>query len=225
MAPLHHDQPATDDTLQRRPFASRIANIICSQTDRSPIVISLNGEWGEGKSTVFGFLREEFHGRGIVCVSFNPWRYSGEDDLLKAFFLELATKLDDPLLNRGEKISAWASANIGWLPRLLLAATPSGVAEGVEGLLSRTAGWLTPTIERLRERLRKKLCDNQKRIVILLDDPDRLDDGELFSLFRLVKLTADFEYTTFVLAMDYDAVAMAVGHRFGSEDQGRRFLQ
>jgi hypothetical protein len=44
-------------------------------------------------------------------------------------------------------------------------------------------------------------------------------------LFRLIKLIADFEWLTFVLAMDCAAVARTIGRRFGGDDEGQRFLE
>lgn len=39
------------------------------------------------------------------------------------------------------------------------------------------------------------------------------------------KLIADFEWLTFVLAMDCAAVARTIGRRFGGDDEGQRFLE
>lgn len=226
MANLHHDQPASEDQFQRKPFAKKIAYTIASSTDPAPLVIAISGVWGEGKTTVFGFLKTELESRGVVAMAFNPWRYPSEDELLKEFFINLANGVDDPLLTKGESLTAWARENLGFLGSAVQAVAPAGTGEAASGLFSQSGKWLSPTIDKLKYRLAEKLELNKKRVVVLLDDSDRLDQDELFALFRMVKLTADFKYVTFVLAMDYDAVANTVSHRFkGQDDQGRKFLE
>lgn len=44
------------------------------------------------------------------------------------------------------------------------------------------------------------LKEEQKRVVILIDDIDRLEKSEIHAVFRMVKLTADFKYTAYILA-------------------------
>jgi len=79
----------------------------------------------------------------------------------------------------------------------------------------------------LRDRIESILSDSQTRAVILVDDIDRLDRREIHALFQLVKHSAGFENTTYVLAFDDDMVAAALGERYGSGDPeaGRSFLE
>lgn len=226
---MHSDQPHDVDQLERRPFAQKIAHIIASQSNADPLVISINGPWGDGKSTVFRFLKEELKKNDVPTLIFNPWRYPHEDDLLRAFFVQLAEKLDDPLFGKTERIGAFAKKHLKWGKSAIVEVSkkaPLPAADKMAGaLLDQMETWLTPTLDELNERMRKKLYKRKKRIAILLDDPDRLEEEELFALFRLIKLTADFPYTTFVLAMDYDAVAKTIGRRFNSTEEGRKFLE
>ena len=82
-------------------------------------------------------------------------------------------------------------------------------------------------IEKLKGRIEKLLADNKKRIVIFIDDIDRLEKGEIHAIFRLVKLTGDFAYTTYLLSFDENMVSSAIGERFGTGDQkaGLNFLE
>jgi predicted KAP-like P-loop ATPase len=88
-----NDQPSKTDLLGRRPFADSIARVIVTQTDPAPQVIAIDGAWGDGKTTVFGFLLEALDKQGFKVVPFNPWRYRDEDTMLRAFALGLAEKL------------------------------------------------------------------------------------------------------------------------------------
>src|SRR5580693_5882398 len=85
------DAPSSDpkhDRFGRLPFAQRVAQTLALREDPSSIVIAIHGAWGEGKTTVLAYIDSElrrFHPK-LVCVRFNPWRFTDESALLKSFF-------------------------------------------------------------------------------------------------------------------------------------------
>lgn len=89
------------------------------------------------------------------------------------------------------------------------------------------AGKAEVSLEDLRFRLSDALAEANKRIVVLVDDIDRLDKHETHTLFRLIKACADFPNVCYVLAFDDVAVAKSLGERYGSGDEasGRAFLE
>lgn len=100
---------------------------------------------------------------------------------------------------------------------------------GVVQLSPGEAGKSSSSVElgELRNQIEMLLKNEGKHIVILIDDIDRLDKNEIQTIFRLVKLSADFEYTTYVLAFDEKMVSKAVGENYGSGDEeaGRSFIE
>jgi len=197
------DSPITDPALDRFgrwPFAQRVAQTIASRRDPSSIVVAVYGAWGEGKTTVLNFIENalgEF--QDVICIRFNPWRFGDEPDLLRNFFQTLADAL-------GRSISA-RKEEIGKLFRdyaIVLAPFHPAVAESLREI-GRTLS--SVELDELKSRIEKLLGDERKRVVVLMDDIDRLDKAEIQAIFRLVKLSADFEYTAYVLAFDEDMVA------------------
>lgn len=60
----------------------------------------------------------------------------------------------------------------------------------------------------------------------MIDDIDRLEDGEIATVFKLVKLAADFSHTAYVLAFDQDVVSKALAKRYAdSEGSGSSFIE
>jgi len=53
-----------------------------------------------------------------------------------------------------------------------------------------------------------------------MDDIDRLDKSEIHAVLRLVKLTADFKYTAYIMAFDHEMVSAAIGDRYTSDPTG-----
>ena len=215
------DAPIKDpneDKFHRRPFAERVARIIAGRSDPSSLVVGLNAPWGDGKTSVLNFIESALSSDPkIVCVRFNPWLFSDEVTMLKNFFGDLARAVDRSLETRSERAGE-ILRKVAPLAELV----PQGSTVGAVGEL--LAG---PTLEKLRDRLEKTLLEEGKRVVVIMDDIDRLDKSEIQTLFRLVKLSADFQYTAYILAFDVDIVAAALQERYPNADStaGRAFLE
>ncbi|MEF3301912.1 KAP family P-loop NTPase fold protein [Paenibacillus sp. GYB003] len=212
-------QTPDHDVFKRWPFAQRVAQTIASRRDPSSIVIGLYGAWGEGKTSVLNFIEHELRQNPqIVCMKFNPWRFGDEDNLLKGFFTRLADSIDHSLSTTTEKIGDF----INRFAKPVASAV--GYGDAVDGL---TALLNSADLDQLRERIENILVEQERRVVILVDDIDRLEKSEIQSIFRLVKLTADFKNTAYVLAFDYDMVSAALNERFGASQHhaGKAFLE
>lgn len=204
------DSPLEDskfDQFNRYPFAQRVASVISKRSDPSSIVIGIHGIWGEGKTSVFNFIENELlDEQDVVCLKFNPWRFGNEDQMLINFFNDLATAVDKSIISGKEKIGDLISSYGKPFASII------GRGEAAEGLASLFS---KADIEELRERIEGLLEKEKKRIVILIDDIDRLEKDEIYAVFRLVKLTADFKYTAYILAFDQNVVISALQERYG----------
>jgi KAP family P-loop domain len=96
--------------------------------------------------------------------------------------------------------------------------------EGLEKLGDKLS---LSTLEDQRERIAGFLRAAEKRVVVFLDDIDRLDRKEIQSVFKLIKLMADFPHVSYVLAFDRDVVAKAISEQYGAGDiqSGYQYLQ
>jgi len=205
-----------NDAFQRFEFSKRIADTISERKNQDSIVFGIFGIWGEGKSTVLNFINQELMTSGnILTLSFNPWRYGDEDNLIKNFLKKVAELLGKELDSNKEKFAGFIGkyGSIGSVFGVDLSDIGKNIA--------------TVDLEELKNRVDEFLNESAKRLVIFIDDIDRLDKQEIYSLFRLVKLTADFKNTTYILSFDQEMVASAIGDRFGSGDKkaGENFLE
>ena len=222
--PLNYssDSPLSNpenDRFSRWSFAKRISEVIAKRTDPSSLIIGLYGAWGDGKTTVLNFIERALEDSpNVICLKFNPWRYGSEEQLLEGFFQDIADALDTKLITSGEKVK-------DIFKKVAPAATgifgPSAVGDGVAQFING------PTLSELRDRIEKVLKNAKRRIVILADDIDRLEKEEIHATFRLVKLTADFKYTSYILAFDEQVVSAALQDRYGigTENAGKAFLE
>jgi len=225
------DQPIrsrAEDRFNRWPFAERIAETLAARRDPGSLVIAIYGLWGDGKTSTLLML-EAALGRHahVTAVRFNPWHFDSEDQLLRGFFATLAETLGRSLPTKREEIGRLLN-RYGGLLSLATVSIGSVVQIGV-GDAARNLGEALSTVELedLRRRLENVLEEEGKRVVVLIDDIDRLDRREIQALFRLVKLSAGFAHTSYVLAFDDDIVAASLGERYGAggAESGRAFLE
>jgi len=101
---LSADKPLSnpdEDVLGYKDFARNLANAICRMIPIDGLVMSIYGTWGSGKSTLLKFveyyLREKPEGEQPIILYFNPWWFSGREDLTRNFFDQLQVVISDKL--------------------------------------------------------------------------------------------------------------------------------
>ncbi|MFD1771208.1 KAP family P-loop NTPase fold protein [Sphingobacterium suaedae] len=204
------------DRFDRYKFANRIAETIAKRNTQDGLVVGLYGIWGEGKSSVLNMIENDLVTKNdILLVKFNPWRFKDEDTLILNFFKNLSSVLDRELNSQKELIGKILKdyGNITSILGLDLTKVGETMSDA--------------SLDTLKGRVNKFLQESSKKVVIIIDDIDRLDKQELFALFKLIKLTADFTKTYYILSFDDDMVASAIGERYaeGNKSAGHNFLE
>lgn len=211
-----------DDSFQRYPFARHLATTICERRSTDSLVIGLYGKWGAGKSSVLNFVQAELAHTDVLTVYFNPWRFDGEEQLLLGFFAELSVALEavvTPAARQAaqEALAKYAKKLVTKL-HLLNRAASGGESKDFKP---------QDRLEGVKQEINELLRNSNKRVLVLIDDIDRLSAHEIHAILRLVKLTGDFHYTTYLLAFDEKVVAQAIGEQYagGSKQAGQRYLE
>ena len=211
----------TEDKFQRYEFSKRIARTILDRESDDCLVIGIYGAWGEGKSSVLNFIEHEI-GSNAIVFKFNPWRYENENSLLIQFFQQLATNMKAKLK------SGWQEFG-GYLKKYgnILNVDIPGIGNFGEGIQAMGQAIDSMDVEALKNKISELIVKHGSKIVVIIDDIDRLDKTEIHSIFRLVKLTGDFARTTYILSFDEEMVSAAIGERFGAGNlqAGQQFLE
>jgi hypothetical protein len=216
---VQSDRPirsASQDRLDRRSFATRIAHVLAEKNSTDSVVVGVYGPWGDGKSSLLEMIKEELQGRSdVVVVDYNPWFFSSDtESLTRSFFMTIGEALEQSGLFAKERFGSLLSKYGGLVPKF---------GKGIETIGKAMLGEL----RNIRAEVERVLEQRQKRVLVFVDDIDRLDRREIQTLFKLVRLAGDFPYTTYVLAFDDLVVAQALGEAYGSGDAeaGRRFIE
>lgn len=94
----------------------------------------------------------------------------------------------------------------------------------VEQSLSAASGIISPnnaSLESQKKEVENALDDLNERLIIIIDDIDRLTPSEVSAMFKMIKSVADFPNATYVLAFDPGIISEALEnvHNIESGDE------
>lgn len=215
--PSKADNPLTDsseDALGRRQSSASFARHVLEIDTSRGVVVGVLGPWGSGKTTFVNFARESLTHSGVPIVDFNPWMFSGADQLVERFFIEVGAelKLKPGLAEIGKDFEEYGElfAGMGWLP---VVGPWIERARGGAKILGKLMSTRREGVRGRRERLEAALTKLDTPLVVVLDDIDRLTTAEIRDVFKLVRLTASFPRVVYLLAFDRERVEQALGEQ------------
>lgn len=214
---------AAEDTLGRGGLAASFGDDVLALDVEEGLVVGVLGPWGSGKTSFVNLARGRFAHHGVPVIDFNPWMFSGTEQLVSAFFVELSAqlKLRPGLASVGESLEDYGESfsGLGWLP---LVGPWIERGRGATKLFARLLQRRKEGIGGRREKLRAALLQLDRPIVVVLDDVDRLTTAEIREIFKLVRLTANFPQLIYLVAFDRERVERAL-----TEDHmpGREYLE
>lgn len=194
-------QSMSEDLLERADFAKSIAANIQNHPSakESGLVVGLMGPWGCGKTSSLNLIRKELESDGVRIIEFNPWIFSGTEELVTRFFVEVQAQLKkhEKLKHLAKSIAKYGEIlePISPLFRLLrLARIPFSQEKGTHAV---------------RLEIESILNEQEKPLVVIIDDLDRLTNPEIREIFKLVRLTASFPNLIYLLAFDRSQIESA----------------
>ena len=196
-----------DDRLGRRSFAESVARYILATRAEHGFTAAVTGEWGSGKTSVLNMIGEtlERETDEVVVLRFNPWLFRGTAELVTRFFDELGAQIGEGKFDRLKDVARLLTG----FGKLIAPHIPVPGADLAANVAGNLTDKLTEPTSLLSERdhLSKALGNAKIRVVVFIDDIDRLEYGETRELMRLVRLTSDLPYLIFLLAFDREHVA------------------
>jgi len=203
---LFSDDPSKveNDLLGRDQYIEKVRDAIKHTVADRAIGISILAEWGFGKTVFMNLLKNRLEeDPETIIIEFNPWIGERSQSTIKYFFEVLENEL--------QKYDSSASRKISQYTNDLLQPVEE---DNLWTKLAKTGtNILFPgetTIQEKKDAINRIITRIGKRIVILLDDLDRLNGEELSDVMRLIRNTADFKQTFFVAALDRNYVLNAL---------------
>ncbi|HMS47709.1 KAP family P-loop NTPase fold protein [Candidatus Microthrix sp.] len=209
------------DRLGRTGFADRFVELVNSVASQTPsAVLGLIGPWGSGKTSVLNLVRSGLgDDETWSVVDFNPWMVSDVDGLTREFLATVEAALPAQSSTRA-KLSNYASRIAPYTSiASILGLDPS---KAFDAAAEHLAG--DTSLEAERRSLEKSLEETGQRILVLIDDVDRLQGDELATLLKLVRLVGRLPRVFYVLAYDETTLLDVLGSTDVARDSPARAL-
>jgi hypothetical protein len=238
------DQYDENEPLGLSRYATALTDFIISC--ETPITVGLQGDWGVGKTSLLNMVKDELgpkRGRQATypTIYFNTWQYAQldqEDHLTVAMLHDIVQRIED-LASAPESAKDKASDMLKSVGSMA-ANLGNQVVKNQVGLdakqayeESQTNGEpTTPSFLRVmnlmveykqqfRELVEAFMEDKAEgsRLVIMIDDLDRIRPARALDLLSSVKNFLDVPHCVFVLAVDYEVIQRGVAEKLGSDEQ------
>lgn len=214
------------DILSRQTYAHKIGlKILGTNSLNKAFVIAINSPWGFGKSGFLLLLEQFFKINNItdfklnairssdmlndteinrlylrmnnsIIVRYNPWKNYEDKKIIQDFFDEFSSSLSKYDLQLSKKVKQYGreltKIHDSVLSKLLRITVDSIESES--------------TLTELFDKINKSIDRIQKKIIVFVDDLDRLTGDELIDILKLIRNTANFRNTFFIVAYDHNYV-------------------
>jgi len=177
------------DSLGFEHFAQRIADEAMNISSLESVVFGINGEWGEGKTSMINMIRHKLEVEKYTVVDFHPWKTNSGKAITNLFF---------DILKEGLK---WKIVGINWKINLYTEALLHLDKTGFGKMLWQVFA-SSDSVEEQKEKLRDSMKMLDKNLIVIVDDLDRLSKNEISDVLKLMRDTANFPNLVFIAAYD-----------------------
>ena len=240
----------SEDLLDRQCFSQEFGKALYEYNGADGLVVGLYGKWGSGKTSVLNMAKEEIYNiidkkeKKVISnsfkeflsklfqfmhkhnkteiIEFSPWNYSDKNNLISLFFQNLKHKLCGENSSRiGKKIKKALNRYIDAIDALKIV---PNVGTALAAVLKTIAKVLqSPDLNKAKSELGDLLKVYPGKIIVFIDDIDRLTAPQIRDIFQLVKKVGDLPNIIYVLAMDREIVCNALS-KFHNID-GNEYLE
>lgn len=186
------DDPVDDvdlDEFRYKGNAQRIARTIIERQSKSSYSIGITGEWGAGKTSMLNMIKQYLKkDDSVIIIDFNP-RESSEVGCIQMDFLTV-------VCNKLKEYHTGAQQTMAHYMKSLRVLVDNTIWSKVIDITSfEDTGLSKKSVEDVIDQI-------NKRIVVFIDDFDRLTGEEILEVLKVIDKNGSFKHTIFISAYD-----------------------
>lgn len=189
-----------DDHFRRKIAGGEIASLIRLTKNSKSFAIGILGEYGSGKTSFLNLINLELGEPNVLKISFDPWSAGNAETIRREFFDLLARKVSEVdlkvsslIYSYGRKLASFDARSLSWLNWLGFVRNRGSVQSSEE-----------------YQQINKMLRATGRKIVITIDDLDRLYPAEIMEVLKLIRNTADFSNVFYLVGYDKGYIQGAI---------------
>ncbi len=181
------------DNFSRNVFAVTLSKVVMGlDVQNCSYSLAVTAPWGQGKTSFINLFEKAFENQPVIVVNFTPWLLNPDTSITKAFYMLLANYLMG--INR----------RIANLIKKYLDVLDAKLNYGISNILDKES------LNSIQDNISESLKKLHERIVIIIDDIDRLSSEEILEVFRIIRGSANFSNVVFVSCFDKKYVEEAL---------------
>lgn len=213
-----------DDKLEIQSYIDALAQVIT--TTRTPMTISIQGDWGSGKTSFVKMVLEQVgktsNKSKFSIIEFNTWEYSKfemEDVLPTTLVCKIAEEIIGKIEGKNSdysKVFDGLKKTVFLFANTALSYASSG--KGMKELMESPEKTPVDLVLELKNELEAKIAKSNKEFIIFIDDLDRLPPLKALEVLETLQLFLHIKNCVFILAVDYEVVSLGYKQKMGSEN-------
>ena len=188
------------DELGYQAYTEELAHKVLNSNFDKSFAIGINGKWGVGKTSFIDLLKREIKGDDIISIDFKPWN----NDTPKAVIIDFFETVQKHISPYHYPLSRTIMKYSNKLVKLKEDSLTKSVHSAISFLYDNEP------LSELYTQIDNALRSIDKKLIIYIDDLDRLDKEEIVEVMRLIRNTANFYNTFFIVAYDRNYVTSAL---------------
>ena len=224
-------QKQSEDLLSVERYAKALTNFVKSSD--TPITIGLQGEWGTGKTSLMGLMREKLDEADVATSWVNTWEYSmfvGSHETTPKVLQGMLEKLEENCLkcgtwdigDKGSQAIRTVGKFLGTVAnQMITKQTGVNVLEASDTnntyQLQSEVALIKQEIQKVITQLIESSGNPYKKVVFFVDDLDRINPKDAVEVLEALKNIFDLPNCIYVLAIDYDVVVKGLEYKFGKK--------
>jgi len=190
---LFNENDVKYDLLNRSIFVNYISDVINQCNPQKSFVFALNGAWGSGKTTILNLVKDTLKSEKIIIIdNFNPWKYNSNETLFRGFY-------DSITKNENFDFDYSLYKKIYNVYKVLIL--------GNDSIFNKINfdihfGNNNYSVNELKSIIATYLKLNNKKVVYIIDNIDRLDKEQILIIFKTISTLFDFDNFVYLLSFD-----------------------
>ena len=186
------------DLLNMELFVSNLEDTLLQCNPSETYIISLTGKWGSGKTSIINVLSNRINNsKESIIGIFSPWKYDNKISLFKGFYSFICKSY-------GKKYGGFSYNNpFKKYEKIIINTIQNKSNIFLDSVFDKN---INDEIDELKDDINDIIKCNNKKIIVVIDDIDRLDKEQIIFVFKAVKTLLNFENIVYILCYDEERI-------------------
>ncbi|MEP7229319.1 MAG: P-loop NTPase fold protein [Ginsengibacter sp.] len=186
-----------NDLLNRLPYVKELSGILRNtELNNRAFSVGVVAPWGNGKTTFLHSIRNEL-ANDFIMIDLDVWKCNSTEVIIQTFFQLLKNALKPFSFSINNQIKNYTYS--------LLKDSRNNIAKNFSEYF-----FSNKNIEEQYDEINTEIIKIDKKILVFIDDIDRLNKKEIYEIIRLIRNTANFYNTFFIVAYDRSYLLNAI---------------